>query len=97
MAEVRVDDLDGSLASHQLVIGFDGDFRGLDLSGENARKFFDLVSEFWGAAQPVSVERLQATRAAAIRKWAADNGVKISPVGRIPQAVIEQFQRAMEV
>lgn len=97
MAEIRIDDLDGSPASHLLVIGFDGDFRSLDLGSENVRKFFEQNSEFWDAASPVSVERLQATRAAAIREWAADNGITLSPVGRIPRAVVERFEKAMEV
>ncbi|RPE44160.1 Lsr2 protein [Streptomyces sp. Ag109_O5-1] len=43
---------------------------------------------------PVSETPASQPDAKQVRAWAADNGIEVSPKGKIPDAVVEQYQAA---
>jgi hypothetical protein len=104
----HTDDLDGSKAAETVSFSLDGGRYEIDLSARNARALRKALAEFVAAARPLksgstAKRRQPRTRArrevaapnsAAIRAWAADNGVAVSPRGRISQSVVEQYRAA---
>lgn len=106
--ETLVDDLDGSPAVETVRIGWNGDWREIDLSKRNLATLSRVIDRYWDAARPIAgngrVTRRR-TRAAsrsraagrdpkAIRTWAAANGIKVPARGRIPGAVERQYNEA---
>ncbi len=100
---VLVDDLTGEPAD--TTVRFALDFREyeLDLTEKNAAEFRDAFSRYVQAARKVAGGR-RATPAArpvfsqvdpaAVRAWAAGQGVEVSPWGRISRKVIDQYRAA---
>ena len=99
-----IDDLDGSTRGIETVsFTLDGTAYEIDLGPKNA-KSIRADFEKWSAAArkakrgPVRVRRgaaaKPASEAAAIREWAAANGVQVPARGRIPKAVAEQYHAA---
>jgi hypothetical protein len=109
--EVLVDDLDGSEAVESVRIGWNGQWRELELSEKNAAALAKAFDKFWNVARPVrnagaaSRRGRSTTRSAsstngerdpkAIRLWAEQNRIAVPSRGRIPGAVEEQYNRAV--
>ena len=74
--KVLIDDLDGSDAADTVRIGWNGDWRELDLSKKNLTSLSRLLDKYWNAARPVS------TSAGARRR----NGAKSTARARKPTA-----------
>jgi hypothetical protein len=102
-----VDDLDGTelKAGKGQTIGFglDGREYEIDLSDKNADAFRKVVGRYADAARKVNGARARGgsrrrskpdVSPQAVRQWAKSNKVEVSPRGRIPQSVIDQFLAA---
>jgi hypothetical protein len=103
------DDLDGSDANETITFGLDDVTYEIDLNAKNSAKLRAALDPFVAAGRRMSGSRsrsrLGSRRSnnsrstsgvdpAAVRAWAASNKIKVSPRGRIPAAVIEQFRAA---
>ena len=108
MVETLVDDLDGSAAVETVQLGWNGDWRELDLSKRNAAALSRVLERYWAAGRPVTAEgRVSRNRKPAasrsrkavrdpkaIRAWAVANGVEVPARGRIPSEVERQYNEA---
>jgi hypothetical protein len=105
--EVLIDDLDGSDAARTITLGWDGDWRELDLSKRNLASLSRVLEKYWNAGRPVSPNgqaarrprrAKSASRSAkgrrdpkAIRAWAIENGIAVPTRGRIPADVERRY------
>jgi len=100
----NLDDLDGTPAAETVRFGLDGVDYEIDLSARNAAALRALLEGYRAAgrrtsgtrAYPPRLTRSGATRIdpvqlAAIRSWARRRGLAVSDRGRVPRAVIEQY------
>ena len=97
------DDIDGTTKSIETVVfGFDGATYEIDLGPKNS-KALRADFEKWAvsarkAKRTTRPRRTSAAKpksdAAAIREWAAANGIAVPARGRIPAAVAEQYHAA---
>ena len=97
------DDLTGEPADTTVRFGLDSREYELDLTEKNASEFRDAFSRYVQAARKVAGGR-RATPAAkpafaevdpaAVRAWAAGQGIEVSSRGRIGRMVIEQYRAA---
>jgi len=96
------DDLDGGPADETVRFAFGAADYEIDLSKKNAAAFRKKLAPFVeharkaGRAQPRRASRTAASRQRSgdIRAWAKDHGIAVSPRGRIPASVVEQYQAA---
>ncbi|NAZ73916.1 Lsr2 family protein [Kineococcus sp. T13] len=104
VVENLIDDVDGSEAAETVVFAVDGVTHEIDLSEENARKLRESVQVFVNharrvggrrpgrpAASSVSADKIDN---AAVRKWAEENGKKVSERGRIANSLIQEYLAA---
>jgi len=100
---VLVDDLTGEPADITVRFALDSREYELDLTEKNAADLRDALSRYVRAARKVSGGRRSAPPSkpafsevdpAAVRAWAAGQGIKVSPRGRISKNVIEQYRAA---
>ena len=110
MIETLVDDLDGSPAAETVRLGWNGDWREIDLSKRNVAALSRALDRYWVAGRPVTTDghgerrrRSAATRSRkstrnpkAIRTWATENGVKVPARGRIPADVERRYNEATQ-
>ena len=97
-----VDDLDGGAAAGSATFGLDGTTYELDLSVRNAELLLEVFLPYLQAGRRMTNPKHGPARAftqvstpvdpAAVRAWAASNGVAVSPRGRISAAVIDQYR-----
>jgi len=93
-----VDDIDGSESAETVTFTYEGVLYEIDLARKNRDALDAALSPFMKAAR--STSRVSARRAksrgeedsAAIRAWAAENGIEISSRGRIPRNVRDRYQ-----
>ncbi|MGC5225275.1 histone-like nucleoid-structuring protein Lsr2 [Micromonospora sp. DT81.3] len=93
-----VDDIDGSDSAETVTFTYQGATYEIDLARKNRDALDAALSPFIEAAR--STSRGGAPRAkaqveqdpAAIRAWAADNGIEVSARGRIPRSVRDQYK-----
>ena len=99
---VLVDDRDGSVAKQTISFAFKGVSYEIDLSDQNAEQFERDMSPWISAARRVG-GRLNSRRttpcgdteakSVRVRRWAREKGIELSDRGRIPSAIIEQFEK----
>ena len=101
-----VDDLDGGKAAETVVFGLDGASYEIDLSKKNAGTLRKALTEFVEHGRRVKADRFASARnrkrpvprtgpsSAAVREWAAAQGVAVSPRGRISADVVAQYEAA---
>jgi nucleoid-associated protein Lsr2 len=96
-----VDDIDGSPAEESVRFGLDGIAYEIDLSQKNAAGLRDALASYVGAGRRRARIRgrrstVTPVRASSrtIREWARANEVDVPDRGRIPAAVVEQFNEA---
>lgn len=108
--QVRVlltDDIDGSEATETVRFGLDGTEYEIDLSDSNAGQLREVVATYVSVARRVGGQRGGVARVAgkkssgesdldpvAVRAWAQENGIEVSPRGRIAGTVLEQYRAA---
>jgi hypothetical protein len=100
-----VDDLDGSEAEETVTFSLAGRQYEIDLSGKNAARLRESLASFVAAARrsgsrppaaPVRSARPVVNdreHTAAVREWARENGHQVSDRGRIPNSVLEAYER----
>ena len=100
---ILVDDLTGEPADTTVRFGLDSRDYELDLTEKNAAALRGALSRYVQAGRKVSGGRRGAPAAkpafsgidpAAVRAWAAGQGIDVSPRGRISRKVIEQYRDA---
>ena len=101
-----VDDLDGGKAAETVAFGLDGADYEIDLSKRNASALRKAVAEFVdhgrrvkaGATPTGKTPRRPVPRKghdpAAVRQWAAAQGITVSPRGRVSAEVMAQYGAA---
>ena len=103
---ILVDDMDGSVAAETVRFGIDGSEYEIDLSTENATELREALARYTavarrrvvgsgGSAVRSRTPRLQGARVGAIRRWAVDNGYKVSSRGRVPVALVQAYEKAV--
>lgn len=98
-----VDDIDGSEATETVVFGLDGTTYEIDVNEKNAAKIRKAIQPFVESARKVSrtngpPRRSRSTptspSAAAVRAWAAEQGIEVPEKGRIPADVRDAYNAA---
>ena len=102
-----IDDLDGnSTADTTINYSFDGNFYEIDLSSKNAelfrkdlRNWIDHSRAVQAPAGRRSNRRMSGAGEdfGAIREWAAAEGIKVSPRGRIKSEIVAQYHNRKSV
>ena len=108
--EVLIDDLDGSDGAQTVTLGWNGDWRELDLSKRNLASLSRTLDKYWSVARPVSTNGHTTRRTArkkssspsakgkrdpkVIRAWANENRIAVPARGRIPAAVERKYKEA---
>ena len=101
VTELR-DDIDGSRAEQTIRFGLDGTEYEIDLSGRNANRLRNSLSDFIEHGRKVgrSRSRHQSGRSSdgvdnkAVRAWAKSAGIELSSRGRIPAEVVDKYRQA---
>ena len=105
---VLEDDLTGTILEpgrgETVSFGLDGQQYEMDLSGDNARQFREVLKKYVDAGRKQSTARPVAARSGtqssrraapahstAIREWAESQGYQVGDRGRLPQAVIDAY------
>jgi hypothetical protein len=96
------DDLDGKPAAETVAFGLDGRVFEIDLSEKNAKALRKTLEPWVTSARRVSGRTPNAAPrrvetgvdTAAVRAWAASNGIEVSARGRLPKVVVEQYRAA---
>jgi hypothetical protein len=105
---VTTDDLDGSPNAETVTFSFDGRSFEIDLSKKSRAALEKALKPYIDAGRAVGSRsgtrsggnargrgrRSSAVDLAAVRAWAADNGIAVSDRGRISTSVLEQYQAA---
>jgi len=104
---VTTDDIDGSPNAETVTFSFDGRSFEIDLSKKSRTALEKALKPYIDAGRSVGSRTARATSAgrgrgrrsssvdlAAVRAWAAENGVQVSDRGRISASVLEQYQAA---
>ena len=104
LVEVLVDDLDGTEAVESVRLGWNGQWRQLELSERNLAALSKAIDRFWDAGRPVKGDAAASRRRAgttisgrdprAIRVWAAENGIAVPSRGRIPRDIEDRYNEA---
>ena len=103
------DDLDGSVIEDgegkQITFSIEGRAYEIDLSANNADKFYQALTPYVDAARSVksgaSARAGQTVRLksdldlGAVREWARANGHTVSDRGRVPATVIDAYKTAI--
>lgn len=98
---VLVDDMDGGDADVTIAFVVNGESYSIDLSTRNAEAFWSAIAPYVEAASKKLNDRQSSLNAqlagveqrALIREWARKKGVEISSRGRIPQDIIEEYNK----
>ncbi|HEV2886229.1 MAG TPA: Lsr2 family protein [Jatrophihabitans sp.] len=105
---VTTDDIDGSPNAETVTFSFDGRSFEIDLSKKSRSALEKALKPYIDAGRPVGSRTTRAAGSgrggrgrrassvdlAAVRAWAAENGIAVSDRGRISASVLEQYQAA---
>jgi hypothetical protein len=104
---VTTDDIDGSPNAETVTFSFDGRSFEIDLSKKGRSALEKALKPYIDAGRPVGSRtsrsgtsgrgrgrRSSSVDLAAVRAWAAENGIAVSDRGRISASVLEQYQAA---
>ena len=104
---VTTDDLDGSPNAETVTFSFDGRSFEIDLSKKSRAALEKALKPYIDAARSTGSRSARSAASsrgrgrrsgsvdlAAVRAWAADNGIAVSDRGRISASVLEQYQAA---
>jgi hypothetical protein len=104
--EKVTDDFDGTEPAETVRIGWQGEWREIDLGERNMAALSRGFDRFWEKARTIRNGSTLTKRGGAggrgksgqdnraIRVWADENGVAVPSRGRIPRHVVEQYNRA---
>lgn len=103
---VHIDDLTGEEGAQTVTITIDGSSWSVDLAAGSRAKLDKALKPFLEAATSISTQRSGRGRGGAtkagrtpeelqiIREWARANGYEVSDRGRIPNAVMDEYESA---
>lgn len=109
MAQKRITTLTDDLTGRELAAGsgetvhfaIDGTSYELDVGTKSAERFRSILAPYVAAGRRLTgsrrlpVRRVRTTPdPSAVRAWAASNGIRVGDRGRVPAAVIAQFEAA---
>lgn len=96
-----IDDLDGSEAAETMVFALDGVSYAIDLNEKHAAALRENMRDYVSAARKQKQNRASTPgrqprdesqpSSKEVRTWAHENGIKISPRGRISDSVLSQY------
>lgn len=97
-----VDDFDGTPADQTVTFSLEGVRYEIDLSAENLNEMREIAAPYIARARRIGGSKKKprakalSQRAApkVVRAWAVEQGIEVNPTGRIPQAVVEQYDAA---
>ena len=93
-----VDDIDGKEANQTVEFALDGTRYEIDLSEKNASKLRDTLAPYVGAGRKLARTGRPYRRTdlgpnpREVRAWAKKKKLKLSPRGRIPADILEQYK-----
>jgi len=93
-----IDDLDGSKADETVTFGIDGVTYEIDLSADHAEDLRSIFEAYVKAGRKVANRPRRKSRTPkvdtrAVRKWAQAQGYEVSERGRIPQHILDAYQK----
>jgi hypothetical protein len=94
------DDTNGQPADETIRFSLDGRDYEIDLTETNAKALREALAPWTESARRLTRQGRPNTRVetavdtAAVRAWAASNGIELSARGRLPKAVVEQYRAA---
>ena len=99
---VITDDLDGSPDAETVAFGFEGHSYEIDLGKKNRARLQKSLQPFMDAGRRTTQRRTAKTPSgagsrtdrAAVRAWAAGQGLKVSERGRISAGVMSKYDAA---
>jgi Lsr2 len=99
---VVTDDLDGSPGAETVSFGFDGHGYEIDLGRKNLARLEKSLQPFMEAGRKTAARKAAkvpraagpGTGRAAVRAWAAGQGLKVSGRGRISAEVLSRYDAA---
>ena len=92
---VVVDDLDGAVGAQTVTFSIDETTYTIDLAEHNLARLRDLLAPFIAASRRASARQGKRPDRALnreVRTWAAEEGIELNPLGRIPNSVLERFR-----
>ena len=93
---VVVDDLDGAVGAQTVTFSMDRDpTYTIDLAEHNLARLRDLLAPFIAASRRASARQGKRPDRALnreVRTWAAEEGIELNPLGRLPNSVLERFE-----
>lgn len=102
---ILIDDIDGSLADRTIRFSLNNNAYEIDLNEANAQQLETALAPFIDMATKVTRKTTRTTATAgtssagrafsqAVRAWAKDQGIPVPDRGRVPNAVVEQYNAA---
>jgi hypothetical protein len=91
---ITYDDLDGTENAETIRFGLGEHVWEIDLGEANADKLVRSLQPFIAAGREVIGRKSDNGESAAIREWAARAGIELSPKGRIPSDIVQQYKAA---
>lgn len=96
------DDIEDGDATNTVAFGWDGKSYEIDLNDKNYQAFKKAVQKYVEHARVVRTakpgRRLHAVQTApdakAVRAWAQSQGIEVNRLGKVPQAIVDQFVAA---
>lgn len=98
------DDLDGTDASTTVPFSLEGKSYEIDLNDKNYQAFMKALQKYIEHARTVRTAKRPGGRPLhvvptgpdpkAVRAWAASKGITVNKIGKVPQAVVDQFVAA---
>jgi hypothetical protein len=75
--EVLIDDLDGSEGAETITIGWNGEWRELDLSKRNLASLSRTLDKYWSVGRPIPGDRALTTRRSRPKKASTSRAAKV--------------------
>lgn len=96
-----VDDIDGTGTARTVSFAVDGTTYEIELNRKNEAKMLKAMTPWVNAARKVPNSRPTRRRVkkqdnAAIRRWAAENGIEVPATGRIRRDVVERYEAEVD-
>ncbi|HEX9228808.1 MAG TPA: Lsr2 family protein [Arthrobacter sp.] len=93
------DDLDGGDAAETVRFSLDGNSFEMELNEANAAELREILSPYKTAGRKTPGARtarqsVPNTESTGVRKWAAENGIKVSPRGRVSEEILQRYAAA---
>ncbi len=97
-----IDDLDGTEAVETVLFSLDKVSYQIDLSKKNAASLRDTLASYIKSGRRltgrgrarVAGKRASTSKTAEIRAWAREQGLRVSDRGRVPDPIMEQYEKA---